>query len=94
MEATFQFFTWDFETRLGITSNSMRGLLKDWPDVDDTNDDSDACLAINNAMNDLLHGVGIDDQKAMELTGTDRAGMLRIYQKWSKSRGWSSTRAR
>jgi hypothetical protein len=41
-------------------------------------------------MNDLLHGVGIDDQKAKELTGTDRAGMLRIYQKWTKGRGWSS----
>jgi hypothetical protein len=45
-------------------------------------------------MNDLLHGVGIDDQKAKELTGADRAGMLRIYQKWSKSRGWSSTGVR
>jgi hypothetical protein len=54
----------------------MRGLLRDWPDVDDTDDESSACLAINNAMKDLLYGVGIDDQKAKELTGTDRSGML------------------
>jgi hypothetical protein len=91
MEATFQFFDADFETRLGISPSAMRRLLSDWPDLDDGNDDSDACLAINNAMNDLLHGVGIDDQRAKELTGTDRRGMLRIYGKWAKSRGWSST---
>jgi hypothetical protein len=52
MEATFQFFDWDFQTRLGITAEAMRDLLNDWPNVDDTSDDSDACLAINNAMNE------------------------------------------
>jgi hypothetical protein len=44
---------WTFETHLGITPNSMRSLLSNWPDVDDTNDASDASLAINNALNDL-----------------------------------------
>jgi hypothetical protein len=94
MEATFQIFDLDFETRLGITPSSMRRLLSDWPDVDDTNDDSDACLAINNALNDLLHGVGIDDERAKALTGTDREELWRIYRKWARSRGWSSTGVR
>lgn len=91
MEATFQFFDVDFHTRLGITAKAMRGLLADWPNVDDASDDSDACLAINNAMNDLLHGVGISNQKAQELTGADRAEMLRVYKKWAQKRGWRST---
>ena len=86
MEATFQFFDADFETRLGIPPAAMSRLLGDWPDLDDANDASDACLAINTAMNDLLHGVGIDDQRAKDLTGADRRDMLRIYRKWSKAR--------
>ncbi|MBY0567514.1 MAG: hypothetical protein K2P70_09390 [Hyphomonadaceae bacterium] len=94
MEATFQFFDWDFQTRLGITPDAMRGLLDSWPNVDDTPDDSDACLAINNALNDLLGGVGISDQKAMELIGVERAEMLRVYRAWAEGRGWSSTGVR
>ena len=65
--------------------------MKCVPNVDDTSDESDACLAINNAMNDLLHGVGISDQKALELIGVDRAEMLRVYRVWTEGRGWSST---
>jgi hypothetical protein len=94
MEASFQFFDWDFQTRLGVTPEAMRALLGNWPNVDDTSDESDACLAINNAMNDLLHGVGISDQKALELIGVDRAEMLRVYRVWAEGRGWSSTGVR
>lgn len=91
MEATFQLFDRDFQTRLAITRDTMRSLLECWPDVDDTLDDSDACVAINNAMNDLLHGVGISDQRAHELTGVDRAEMRRIYRKWAAKRSWPSS---
>ncbi|MEQ1819733.1 MAG: hypothetical protein ABL871_14105 [Terricaulis sp.] len=86
MAATFEFFDWDFQTRLGVYPDTMRQLLSGWPDVDDAYD-SDAYLAINNAMNDLLHGVGISDAKATEITGADRAEMRRIYLKWAGDRG-------
>jgi len=91
MEATFQFFDWDFQTRLGVTPKAMRDLLRDWPNVDDMSDNSDACLAINNALNDLLHGVGISDQQARDLIGADRTEVRRVYKKWAEKRGWSST---
>jgi hypothetical protein len=61
MAATFRYFDFDFQTRLGISPDSMRMLLDAWPVVDDSRDDSDACLAINNSMNDLLHGEGISE---------------------------------
>lgn len=86
MAATFEFFDWDFQTRLGVYPDTMRQLLSDWPNVDDAYD-SDAYLAINNAMNDLLHGVGISDAKATEITGVDRPEMRRIYVKWVGERG-------
>lgn len=94
MSATFEFFDFDFDTRLGVTPETMRELIGDWPNVDDSRDDSDACLAINNALNDLLHGVGISDADARRLTGTNRDEMYRIYRKWAESRGWSSTGVR
>jgi hypothetical protein len=94
MEVTFQFFDKDFETRLGVTPDAMRKLLQNWPNIFDDDDGSDACLAINNAMNDLLHGIGISDEKALQLAGANRSEMLRVYQKWAKSRGWQSTGVR
>jgi len=66
LEVTFRYFDFDFETRLGISPESMRVLLDAWPTVDDIRDDSDACLAINNSLNDLLHGVGISEDEALE----------------------------
>jgi hypothetical protein len=91
MAATFQFFDDDFHPRLGVDPETMRSLLSNWPNVDDADDDSDACLAINNTLNDLLHGVGISEREALELTGVGREELQRIYRKWARERGWNST---
>ena len=94
MEATFRYFDFDFQTRLGVSPEAMRVLLDAWPAVHDTSDDSDACLAINNSLNDLLNGVGISEDEAMELVGASRAEMERVYRKWAGTRGWKSTGVR
>jgi|SRR5579871_1778409 len=94
MSATFQFFDFDFGARLGVAPEAMRAILKRWPDVNDAEDSSDVSLAINNTMNDLLHGVGISDDEAQRITGASRAEMYRIYRKWAESRGWPSTGVR
>lgn len=94
MEATFGYFDSDFQTRLGIAPESMRALLESWPTVDDACDDSDACLAVNNSLNELLHGVGIGDVEAMQLVGASREEMYRVYRKWAAARGWNSTGVR
>lgn len=86
--------TFEFEARMGITEESAVLLLKDWPNVDDTDDNSDACLAINNSLNDLLHGEGVSDEKARKLTGADRHELQRIYKKWATARGWKFTGVR
>lgn len=91
MAATFQFFDVDFQTRLGVDPDTMRSLLSNWPNVDDSGDDSDARLAINNTLNDLLDGVGISEREALELTGVGREELRRIYRTWVKARGWNST---
>ena len=89
MEATFRYV--DFHTRLGISPDAMRALLGAWPAVDDAHDDADACLAINNSLNDLLYAVGIGDVEAREVVGVSRADMERVYRKWALARGWNTT---
>jgi hypothetical protein len=91
MQATFSHFDVDFHTRLGVSTTAMQALLDAWPDIDDSSDESDACLAINNALNDLLHGVGIDEQEAMKIAGVSVTEITLIYRKWAVARGWKST---
>jgi len=93
MEATFRYFDADFQTRLGIEREAMRSLLAAWP-IDDSHDESDACLAVNNSLNDLLHGIGIGETEALEFVGVTRAELGRIYAKWAAARGWDKTGAR
>lgn len=83
--------TFEFEARIGITEESASFLLDTWSDVDDSDDDSNACLAINNSLHDLLHGVGINDAQCQELTGVNREELMRIYRKWATARGWDNT---
>jgi hypothetical protein len=90
MAATFRYFDFDFQTRLGVTPEEMRELLEAWPQIDDTGDDSDACLAINNSLNDLLNGVGISERESLDLLGASRDEVERIYKKWARARGWKS----
>jgi hypothetical protein len=94
MLATFDYLTFDFSSRIGIEANEMHDLLNKWPHVDDSEDESGACLAVNNSLNDFLHGIGISDTEALEKIGVDRAEMRRIYGKWSTSRGWDRTGVR
>jgi hypothetical protein len=87
LQATFGYFDVDFHTRLGIKPETMRRLLAAWPAVDDESDDSDARLAINNSLNDMINGVGISDADAVELIGVNRAEIERVYRKWRTGHG-------
>ena len=86
MQTTFRYFDFDFQTRLGIQPETMHSLLAAWPAIDDAKDDSAACLAINNSLNDLLYGVGIGENEAISLVGVTRAEMERVYRKWAAAR--------
>lgn len=88
MAAIFEYLDPEqFHPRLGVWAEEMRALLNQWPDLDDSSDDGSATLAINNSLNDLLHGVGISDSEAIALTGVDRKEMYRIYKKWATAKG-------
>ena len=94
MAATFDYFTVDFGSRIGIEPEEMRNLLNTWPDLDDFDDASPACVAINNSLNDLLNGEGISESDALAKIGVNRDEMLRVYVKWAHARGWDHTGVR
>ncbi len=94
MKATFDFFDRDFHARLGVTQDEMKQLLACWPDIDDLDDDSTSSVAINNSLNDLLHGVGLSDELCQEKIGAPRDEVRRVYAKWASLRGWKRTGVR
>ena len=70
MAATFDYFTFDFGDRIGIEPDEMRKLLDEWPNLDDSDDTSPSCVAINNSFNDLLYGEGISETEALVKSGS------------------------
>lgn len=94
LSATFQYFDFDFDARLGIDPEDMHRLIAAWPDIDDSDDDGQAALAINNTLNDFLHGVGLTDEDFTIIADVNRSEILQIYRKWAFARGWTSTGGR
>jgi hypothetical protein len=84
----------EFGARIGVEMADFREMLTRWPAWDDADDSSAECLAINNTLNDLLHGIGLSEHQCIELLGVGRDELLRVYRAWADSRGWTSTGVR
>jgi hypothetical protein len=78
----------EFRTRMGIDRATLGAILQRWPEVDDSHDDSDVTLAINNALNEVCHGVEIADSEWARWFKVSRQEVERIYEAWARSRGW------
>jgi hypothetical protein len=84
----------DFGARIGVELPEFREMVTRWPAWDDADDRSPECLAINNTLNDLLHGVGLTERQCAELLGVGKEELLAVYRRWAASRGWSATGVR
>lgn len=84
----------EFGARIGVEMVDFRKMVDRWPAWDDGDDNSAECLAINNTLNDLLHGIGLSDRQCIEVLGVGRDELLRVYRTWADSRGWSATGVR
>lgn len=81
----------EFGARIGVELAEFREMVANWPTWDDADDRSAECLAINNTLNDLLHGVGLTERQCAELLGVGREELLAVYRRWAASRGWRAT---
>lgn len=78
----------EFETRMGVSERTVQDLLERWPEVDHCGDDSPD-VAVNNALNEVTHGLRISaaDWKAW-FTG-ERSDVHAVSASWAKARGRS-----
>jgi hypothetical protein len=84
----------EFDTRVGISRATLQSLLATWPHVDDATDDSEACLALNNSMNEVLHGLDIPPITWSEYFTVAPREVDAVFHRWAQSRGWTAGRLR
>jgi hypothetical protein len=84
----------EFGARIGVELADFRRMVIRWPAWDDADDKSAECLAINNTLNDLLHGVGLSERQCSEMLGVGRDELFRVYKAWANLRGWTAAGVR
>ena len=80
-------FIWDsaFSPRIGISRPAFKLVLDTWPDVDDSNHDSDAYLGINNALNEVCHGIRFSASEWNEWFDVNRDEVQMVFKRWKLS---------
>ena len=81
----------EFDTRIGVAEDQARELLLSWPAVDDSSDANNATLLINNAFNEVCHGIDISDAQWLRWFTTSRENVREAYRAWARARGWDHT---
>jgi len=81
----------DIESRVGLSADAYDRLRAQWPDLDDRDDDSEACLLVNNALNEVSHGVRLSDADWARWFTVPRAQVAQVYRRWANGRGWERT---
>src|SRR5512147_337349 len=75
-----------FETRLGVTPAEVKAVVARWPDAGDEADDSMAAIAINNTLNEIVHGIRVSPANERRL-GARRGAVQALYLRWATARG-------
>ena len=79
---------WELHSRLGTPRSTLSRLIKIWPQVDDSVDDSDETLAINGVMNEVCNGVYFADADWLTwFNNVDEASIRAVCKKWKNLRG-------
>jgi hypothetical protein len=81
---------WEFHTRLGIVRSTLRKIINSWPEIDDSSNHSDECLAINNCMNEICNGIHIPSTEWRKHFTQSRDEIRHTYHKWLRLGGHSS----
>jgi hypothetical protein len=80
----------DFQTRTGVSRAETAEVLMRWREVDDHDEDGPACLAINNALNEVANGLSLAPGDWHRL-GAERAEVASVLARYATVRGWRST---
>ena len=82
-----------FQTRIGATPDEVREILADMPRALAAPDGSVATIAINNALNEIVHGITVSRVDERHL-GSSRGCVQALFFRWAAARGWDASRLR
>ena len=86
-----RFLEGEFHTRLGIAPEELEQIVVAYPNVDVSDDHSNAALAINNCLNEVCHGVKFSDQDWSQWFAVSRSEVQDVFRKWAVLCGQSRT---
>jgi hypothetical protein len=86
-----RFLEGEFHARLGIEPEELRQIVEAYPNIDDTDDNSNAALAINNCLNEVCHGIRFSNREWSQWFTVSKSEVEEVYRKWAVLCGWSHT---
>ena len=86
-----RFLEGEFHTRLGLEPEELAKIVTAYPDVDDSDDNSNAALAINNCLNEVCHGIRFSNREWSQWFTVSKPEIEEVYRKWAILRRWSHT---
>jgi hypothetical protein len=84
-----RFLEGEFHTRLGIEREELEQVVAAYPHIDDSDDNSNAALAINNCLNEVCHRINFSNREWSQWFTVDRSEVDKVYRRWAILRGWS-----
>lgn len=77
-----------YSSRLGINRDALFKLIANFSTIDVNDPDSLAPHVINNAMNEVCHGVRISPADWQKWFDVDRDAVRNMFKKWRQLQGW------
>src|SRR2546425_5843502 len=76
-------------TRLGLESDELKVIIRQWPKIDDSDESGNGFLAINNCLNEVCHELRIAPDEWINWFETSKADIKSTYRAWLSLRGLS-----
>ncbi len=86
-----RFLEGEFHTRVGVEQEELAQIVAIYPNVSDSDDNSNESLAINNCLNEVCYGINFSNTEWSCWFNVSKAEIEEVFQRWAKFRGWSRT---
>lgn len=83
----------EFEARMGVPVRVVQDLLDRWPEIDHCGHSTPE-VAVNNALNEVAHGLRISDATWHEEFRCSATYVQQVYRRWAAACGLKSTGVR
>jgi hypothetical protein len=78
---------WEKHSRLGLEPSELGSIIDQWPNIDDTDENGNGFLAINNCLNEACHGFHIESAEWGAWFDTPRSEVEHTYRTWLALKG-------